>query len=156
MRAWCAREFADHGIAFMPVQANMGYTALQGTVRGLHYQAAPAVEAKLVRCTRGSVFDVVVDLRPRSPTFRRWFGAMLSAENGRMLFVPEHCAHGYQTLEASTEIMYHTSAFYAPDAVRGVRFDDPAFGVRWPIPVSAVSEQDRTWPLASDLQSIES
>jgi dTDP-4-dehydrorhamnose 3,5-epimerase len=113
----------------------------------LHYQVAPALEAKLVRCTRGAIFDVLVDLRPSSPTHRRWFGTELSAENGRMLYVPELCAHGYQTLEDETEMFYHTSAYYSPDAVRGARFDDPAFGIAWPLPVSVVSDQDQQWPL---------
>jgi dTDP-4-dehydrorhamnose 3,5-epimerase len=148
MRAWCAREFADHGINFVPVQANMGFSRHQGTVRGMHYQDATAPEAKLVRCTRGSIFDVVLDLRQSSPTYGKWYGAELSATNGRMLFVPEHCAHGYQTLEDSTEMHYMTSAFYTPSAVRGARFDDPAFGIRWPLAITVVSEQDRNWPLA--------
>lgn len=147
MRAWCEREFAAHGIAFRPLQANMGFSVHRGTVRGLHYQVAPALEAKLVRCTRGAIFDVLVDLRPSSPTHRRWFGTELSAENGRMLYVPELCAHGYQTLEDETEMFYHTSAYYSPDAVRGARFDDPAFGIAWPLPVSVVSDQDQQWPL---------
>jgi dTDP-4-dehydrorhamnose 3,5-epimerase len=146
-RAWCAGEFAEHGLAFIPVQANLGFSASKGTVRGLHYQEAPAVEAKLVRCTRGSIYDVVVDLRPGSPTFGNWFGAELSAENGRMLLVPELCGHGYQTLEENTEIYYMASAAYAPRSARGVRFDDPAFGIVWPLAMTAISEQDRTWPL---------
>lgn len=146
LRAWCAREFAEHGIDFRPVQANMGYSPRRGTVRGMHYQTVPATEAKLVRCTRGVVFDVVVDLRPGSPTRGRWYGTELSAENGCMLYVPEHCAHGYQTLSEESEIYYMTSAFYAPEAVRGVRFDDPAIGILWPLDATAVSEQDRGWP----------
>ena len=148
MRAWCAREFAEHGIDFLPVQANMGFSVRKGTVRGIHYQEAPALEAKLVRCTRGTIFDVVLDLRRNSRTYGRWCGAELSAQNGRMLYVPEHCAHGYQTLEDYTEIYYMASEFYAPDSVRGMRFDDPAFGIQWPLVATAVSEQDRNWPLA--------
>ena len=147
MRAWCAREFAEQGLNFVPVQANMGLSVRKGTVRGMHFQVAPALEAKLVRCTRGAIFDVVLDLRPDSPSYRKWFGAELSAENGRMLFLPELCAHGYQTLEERTEMHYMTSAFYNPNAVRGARFDDPAFGIQWPLAVAAVSEQDRSWPL---------
>ena len=146
-RAWCSREFVEHGIAFLPVQANMGFSLRKGTIRGMHLQVAPALEAKLVRCTRGSIFDVVVDLRPNSITYGKWYGAELSAVNGRMLYVPEQCAHGYQTLEESTEMFYMTSAFYAPSAARGVRFDEPAFGIKWPIPPTLVSEQDRSWPL---------
>jgi dTDP-4-dehydrorhamnose 3,5-epimerase len=147
MRAWCSREFAEHGLEFLPVQANMGFSRQQGTVRGLHFQVAPALEAKLVRCTRGSMFDVALDLRSESPSFGRWYGTVLSAENGRMLYVPEGCAHGYQTLEENTEMYYLTSAFYAPSAARGVRFDDPAFQIEWPLAATVVSEQDHNWPL---------
>jgi dTDP-4-dehydrorhamnose 3,5-epimerase len=147
MRAWCQREFAENAIDFTPVQANMGFNVRRGTIRGLHYQLPSAPEAKLVRCTRGSIFDVLVDLRPSSPTFRSWFGIDLSADNGRMIYIPEGCAHGCQSTEDGTEIHYMTSAFYSPTEVRGVRFDDPAFGIRWPLPPSAVSEQDRNWSL---------
>ncbi len=149
MRAWCRREFAEHGIDFVPVQANMGLSVQKGTVRGMHFQTDLAPEAKLVRCTRGTIFDVVLDLRPGSPSCGKWYGAELSAENGRMLYVPEGCAHGYQTLEDGTEMYYMTSAFYTPAAVAGARFDDPAFGIRWPLAATAVSEQDQNWPLAS-------
>jgi dTDP-4-dehydrorhamnose 3,5-epimerase len=147
MRAWCAREFAEHNVNFSPVQANMGFSVQRGTIRGMHYQEAPALEAKLVRCTRGAMFDVVLDLRPGSPTYGQWYGVELTPQNGRMLYVPEHCGHGYQTLEDNTEMFYMTSAFYTPGAARGVRFDDPAFGIAWPLPASVVSEQDRNWPL---------
>ena len=147
MRAWCAQEFAEHGLDFLPVQANMGFSINKGTVRGMHFQKAPALEAKLVRCTRGAIYDVVLDVRPESPTYGEWYGIELSAENGRMLYVPEHCAHGYQTLEEYTEIYYMTSGYYTPNLVRGVRFDDPVFSIQWPIPVTVVSEQDRNWPL---------
>jgi len=147
MRAWCSREFAEHGLDFKPVQANMGFSIRRGTVRGMHFQESPALEAKLVRCTRGSIFDVMLDLRQESPSYGQWYGVELSAENGRMLYVPEHCAHGYQTIEENTEIYYMTSAFYTPSSVRGVRFDDPEFGIQWPLVVTAVSEQDLKWPL---------
>ena len=147
MRAWCLKEFAEHGLDFVPVQANMGLSIRKGTVRGMHFQEAPALEAKLVRCTRGAIFDVALDLRPQSPTYGKWCGVELSAENGRMLYVPERCAHGYQTLEERTEIHYTASGFYTPSSVRGVRFDDPAFGIRWPLAATIVSEQDLTWPL---------
>jgi dTDP-4-dehydrorhamnose 3,5-epimerase len=146
-RAWCLREFADHGINFVPVQANMGFNLRKGTVRGMHFQVEPAVEAKLVRCTRGAMFDVALDLRTDSPTYGQWFGAELTMENGRMLYVPEHCAHGYQSLEDRTEMHYLTSQFYAPGTARGARFDDPTFGIQWPLDPSAVSVQDRNWPL---------
>ncbi len=150
MRAWCSREFAGRGICFVPVQANMGFSIRKGTVRGMHFQEVPALEAKLVRCTRGSMFDVVLDLRPGSPTYAKWYGAELSAENGRMLYLPEHCAHGYQTLADETEMYYMASQFYTPDAARGVRFDDPKFGIQWPLAVSVVSSQDRAWPLFAE------
>jgi dTDP-4-dehydrorhamnose 3,5-epimerase len=146
-RAWCLREFAEHGIDFVPVQENMGFSVRKGTLRGLHFQADPAREAKLVRCTRGSIFDVVVDLRPESRSYLKWYGIELSAENGRMLYVPELCAHGYQTLEDRTDVYYLTSQYYAPASARGVRFDDPVFDIEWPLAASAMSEQDRNWPL---------
>jgi dTDP-4-dehydrorhamnose 3,5-epimerase len=147
MRAWCARELIDNGICFVPVQANMGLSLKRGTVRGMHFQDAPALEAKLVRCTRGAIFDVVIDLRHGSASYGSWYGAELSAENGRMLYVPEGCAHGYQTLTDDTEMYYMTSQLYTPSAARGVRFDDPAFAVRWPLVPTIISEQDRNWPL---------
>jgi dTDP-4-dehydrorhamnose 3,5-epimerase len=147
MRAWCSREFAEQGIAFTPVQANMALSKLSGTVRGLHYQVAPSLEAKLVRCTRGAVFDLVLDLRAGSPTYRRWYGTRLSADNCSMLFVPEGCAHGCQSLVDDTEIFYMASAYYDGSATRGVRHDDPAFGIAWPLAVTAISDQDRHWPL---------
>jgi dTDP-4-dehydrorhamnose 3,5-epimerase len=149
MRAWCLKEFADQGIAFEPVQANLGFNTKRGTLRGMHFQAAPAGEAKLVRCTRGAVFDVVLDLRPESATYGAWQSVELTSDNARMLYLPEGCAHGYQTLEADTEMHYMMSAFYAPAAGRGVRFDDPAFGIVWPLAVTEISEQDRNWPLVS-------
>ncbi len=149
MRAWCIGEFAEHGIEFAPVQANLGFSTARGTVRGMHLQVAPASEAKLVRCTRGAMFDVVLDLRPQSTSYGRWHGVELSSENGRMLYLPPGCAHGYQTLEADTEMHYMTSAIYTPSAVRGVRFDDPAFGIDWPLAATEMSEQDRNWPLST-------
>jgi len=146
-RAWCMREFAEHGIDFVPVQANVGFSRKKGTVRGMHFQPAPTVEAKFIRCTRGALFDVVVDLRPESSSYGRWYGAELTPQNGRMLFVPERCAHGYQTLEDSTDLLYLTSQYYTPSAATGVRFDDPAFDISWPLEVTSISEQDRNWPL---------
>ncbi len=145
-RAWCSRDFAAHGIDFVPLQANSVFSRHRGTLRGLHYQVSPALEAKLVRCTRGSLFDVVVDLRPESPTFLQWYGTCLSAENGKMLYIPERCAHGCLTLEDDTDIYYLTSAFYAPDCARGAPYNDPALDIAWPTSVSIVSEQDRSWP----------
>jgi len=145
-RAWCRDEFTARGIDFTPLQANMGASVRAGTLRGLHYQVAPHLEAKLMRCTKGRVFDVLVDLRPGSTTYGRWHGVELSAENGRMLYIPPLCAHGYQTLEDAAEIYYLTSAVYAPDAARGLRYDDPTVGIKWPLPAQAVSAQDQRWP----------
>lgn len=149
VRAWCANEFAEQGIEFVPVQANLGFSKAAGTVRGMHFQVAPALEAKLVRCTRGAIFDVVLDLRPQSPSYGDWYGVELTAENSRMLYVPENCAHGYQTLEDCTEMYYMTSAFYNPSSARGVRFNDPQFGIQWPLVPTLVSDQDRNWPLVA-------
>jgi dTDP-4-dehydrorhamnose 3,5-epimerase len=153
-RAWCVREFEQQGLNFLPVQANMQFSFRKGTVRGMHLQVAPAPEAKLVRCTRGAVFDVALDLRPDSPSYGDWCSVELTAENGRMLYVPEQCAHGFQSIEEHSEVLYMTSAFYAPEAVRGIRFDDPAFGIRWPLPVTSISEQDRNWPLSQASSSM--
>jgi len=149
-RAWCLREFAEQGIEFVPVQANTGFSLLKGTLRGLHFQVKPALEAKLVRCTRGSLFDVLVDLRPQSPSYLKWYGVELRADDYKMLYVPEGCAHGYQTLEDRTDLYYMTSQYFTPSAVRGARFDDPAFGIKWPLVPTAISEQDRNWPLLSE------
>jgi len=154
-RAWCLREFAGNGINFVPVQANMGFSSSKGTVRGMHFQVEPAAEAKLIRCTRGAIYDVAVDLRSDSPTHGKWFGTELTVENAKMMYVPEGCAHGYQALEDGTEMYYLTSQFYTPDAVRGARFDDPTFGIQWPLVPSAVSPQDRNWPLWSSNRKIE-
>ena len=153
-RAWCLREFADAGIDFVPLQANIGSSIQKATLRGMHYQVPPAPEAKLVRCTRGSLFDVLVDLRPESPTYLRWYGVELTAENCRMLYVPEGCAHGYQTLEDNTDLYYMTSQFFAPAAARGVRFDDPAIGICWPLAPTSISEQDRNWPFIAEKGSL--
>jgi dTDP-4-dehydrorhamnose 3,5-epimerase len=152
-RAWCTREFEEHGISFAPVQANMGLSSRKGTIRGLHFQVDPAPEAKLVRCTRGAIFDVVVDLRPGYVTFGKSYGAELSADNGWMLYVPEYCGHGYQTLEDGTEMYYMTSQLYTPSASRGARFDDPLFNIRWPLAATLVSEQDRNWPLVQQQET---
>jgi len=147
MRAWCADEFAAAGIEFLPAQANMAWSRRKGTIRGMHYQTAPALEAKLVRCTRGAVFDVVVDMRTTSATYKHWFGVELTVEKGNMLFVPEGCAHGCLSLTDESEIYYMASCAFAPDYVQGVRFDDPEIGIEWPISVTVASEQDRNWPL---------
>ena len=145
-RAWCSVEFAQHSINFVPLQANIIHSRSAGTMRGLHYQIDPSPEAKLVRCTRGALFDVVADLRPGSSSYRQWFGIELSAANGRMLYLPAGCAHGCQSLQDDTEIYYMASALFAPKDSRGVRYDDAALGIHWPLPVTALSEQDANWP----------
>lgn len=145
-RAWCRKEFEAHGLNSDCVQVNVGYNRTGGTLRGMHFQIAPHAEAKLVRCTRGAVYDVIIDLRPDSPTYREWVGVELTADNHRMLYVPEGFAHGYQTLTADTEISYQTSQFYHAEAARGVRHNDPAFGILWPRKVELISEADRSWP----------
>jgi dTDP-4-dehydrorhamnose 3,5-epimerase len=145
-RGWCTEEFAQHGLAPAMLQLNIGFSHARGTLRGLHYQIAPHDEAKFVRCTRGAIFDVVVDLRRDSPTYRQWLGVELSAENTLMLYAPEGCAHGYLTLVDDTETYYLTSAAYAPAAARGVRYDDPAFDITWPLPVRVISDADANWP----------
>jgi dTDP-4-dehydrorhamnose 3,5-epimerase len=150
-RAWCADEFAERGLTTRVAQSNVSFNRRQGTVRGMHYQAAPHAEAKLVRCTRGAIFDVIVDLRADSPTYKRWAGVELSADNHRALYVPEGFAHGYQTLVPETETFYQVSEFYAPAAERGVRWNDPAFAIDWPDPGSAfLSEKDAAWPNFTD------
>jgi dTDP-4-dehydrorhamnose 3,5-epimerase len=146
-RIYCASEFEAHGLEPAVVQSNLSVNRLAGTLRGLHYQTAPAEETKLVRCVRGALFDVVVDLRPDSPTYRRWAGAELSADNRRALFVPRGCAHGFQTLLDDTEAIYDVSAAYAPEHEAGAHYADPAFGIEWPLPVSSISDKDRSWPL---------
>ncbi len=146
-RAWCAQEFTDHGLNPRLVQANLSFNDRTGTLRGMHFQREPAAEAKLIRCTRGSIFDAIVDLRPESPTFKDWVGVDLTAENRKALYVPEGFAHGYQTLEPDTETFYLVSEYYTPEAEGGVRWDDPAFGIAWPDPANALlSEKDANWP----------
>ena len=145
-RTWCRQEFSDHGLNAEVAQVNIGYSRRSGTLRGMHFQDQPHAEVKVVRCTRGLVYDVIIDLRPTSPTFKRWLAIELSAENHRVLYVPEGVAHGYQTLVDDTEICYQTSRPYTAAAARGVRYDDPAFGVEWALPVSVISKADETWP----------
>jgi dTDP-4-dehydrorhamnose 3,5-epimerase len=146
-RTFCRDEFAEHGLATEIVQANTAFNRRKGTLRGMHFQAAPHEEAKLVRCTRGAVYDVIVDLRRDSPTFTRWVSVELTVENDTMLYVPEGFAHGYQTLEDETETSYLMSQRYEPSAGRGVRWDDPAFGIEWPDESDrTMNERDRTWP----------
>ncbi|MEN7342624.1 MAG: dTDP-4-dehydrorhamnose 3,5-epimerase [Pseudomonadota bacterium] len=144
-RLWCEREMAEQGLVSDIKQSNVGFSPLKGTLRGLHYQTAPHQEVKIVRCTRGAVFDVVVDLRRESPTFKRWHGVELNPDNGTMLYVPEGCATGYLTLAPDSEIYYHASEFYAPENATGVRWDDPAFGIEWPETPVVMSENDTGW-----------
>lgn len=146
-RAWCSREFAEHGLNPSLVQANISFNRHKKTLRGMHYQQAPHAEAKLVRCTRGALYDVILDLRPDSPTLGRWLAFELSAESYRMLYIPEGCAHGFQTLEDDTEMFYQHSEFFAPQAATGVMWNDPAFGIEWPYPDDPIlSPKDNAWP----------
>jgi dTDP-4-dehydrorhamnose 3,5-epimerase len=145
-RIWCQREFEAQGLKVTWVQCNISFNRQKGTLRGMHYQAAPYEEAKLVRCTRGGLYDVIVDLRPRSSTFKQWVAVELTADNGRMLFVPEGFAHGFQTLADATEVFYQMSAFHAPDYARGVRWNDPTFDIAWPEDERIISDRDRNYP----------
>ena len=146
-RAFCAKEFAKAGLPLKIVQANLAGSVTKGTLRGMHYQVAPYEEAKLIRCIRGSIFDVVVDIRPASATYGSWFGAELNAENRLMMFVPNGCAHGYLTLANDSEVYYLVSEFYESSAERGIRWNDPTFNVQWPITEELIlSDKDRAWP----------
>jgi dTDP-4-dehydrorhamnose 3,5-epimerase len=144
-RTWDTREFAEHGLNGSLVQCSVSFNRWARTLRGLHYQAAPYEEAKLVRCTRGALFDVALDLRPSSRTYTRWVGVELSAENTLGLYIPEGCAHGFLSLTQDTEVLYQISQFYEPEAARGVRWNDPAFAIRWPLDVDVINERDRTY-----------
>lgn len=145
-RAFCAREFEQHGLCTRFVQSNVIANGPRGTLRGMHWQAPPVAEAKLFRITRGAIFDVIVDLRPESPTYAQWTSLELHAGDYTLLYVPERFGQGFQTLEDDTELTYQVSAFYTPEAGRGFRPDDPAFGIAWPLPVSVISDKDRSWP----------
>ena len=144
-RTWCRKEFEDQGLVARVVQANTSFNSRAGTLRGMHYQAAPYQETKLVRCTSGALYDVIVDLRPDSPTYKRWTAVELTAGNGRMLYVPADFAHGFITREDNTEVNYLVSEAYTPGAGRGLRWDDPALGIEWPCPVEVISDQDAGW-----------
>ena len=146
-RAWCQHEFEKHGLNAHFVQANVSSSKKKGTLRGLHYQISPYEEIKLMRCTKGAVYDVIIDLRPASSTYAQWIGVELTSENHKMLYVPENFAHGFQTLEDDTEVFYPVSQFYTPGSERGIRYDDPAFGIKWPETIDLVmSEKDKCWP----------
>jgi dTDP-4-dehydrorhamnose 3,5-epimerase len=153
-RSFCAKEFEQHGLEPAVVQCNLSFNRQQGTLRGMHCQKLPSQEAKLVRCIAGAILDVVVDLRPGSPTYLSHVAIELSAENRRALYMPAQCAHGFQTLIDNTEVMYQMGDYYAPDYACGYRFDDPAFGLKWPLPISEISEQDLAWPLLTGEASI--
>ncbi len=145
-RVWCRKEFENNGLSPEIAQCSISFNVQKGTLRGLHYQKRPYEEIKLVRCTRGSIYDVVIDLRPHSPTFRTWVSAVLTAENRTMLYIPVGCAHGFLTLDAQVEVFYQISEFYMSEFACGVRWNDPAFGIDWPAPISVISERDRTYP----------
>jgi len=145
-RTWCRDEFARQGIAVDMVQASVSHNHLRGTVRGLHFAWPPSSEAKLVRCERGQVMDVIVDLRPDSPAFLRHIAVTLDDEQGNALYIPPGVAHGFQTLADDCTVLYMMSDFYRPELADGVRYDDPAFGVAWPLPVSCIVERDRRYP----------
>ncbi|HTS07791.1 MAG TPA: dTDP-4-dehydrorhamnose 3,5-epimerase [Candidatus Eisenbacteria bacterium] len=145
-RSWCKKEFEAQGLNTRLAQCNVSFNARRGTLRGIHYQAAPYEESKLIRCTQGAIYDVLLDLRPESPTFKEWVAVVLTAEKRNMAYVPEGLAHGFLTLENKTEVFYQMSQFYDADSARGVRWDDPAFQIAWPERVEVISERDRTYP----------
>jgi len=145
-RSWCQSEFEQRGLNPRLVQCNVSFNRKRGTLRGMHYQVAPHAEAKLVRCTRGAIYDVAVDLRPDSPTYRQWVGVELTAENGRALYIAEGFAHGFQTLADDSEVFYQMSEFFHPEYARGVRWDDPAFKIAWPENERCLSARDLAYP----------
>ena len=145
-RTWDQREFEAHGLNPRLVQCSVSFNSNKGTLRGMHYQAEPYEEAKLVRCTMGAIYDVIIDLRPDSPTLKQWVGEELTADNYRMLYAPEGFAHGFLTLRDRTEVFYQMSQVHVPASARGVRWDDPAFGIDWPIPVEVISDRDKNYP----------
>jgi dTDP-4-dehydrorhamnose 3,5-epimerase len=145
-RTWCQKEFEERGLNPRLVQCSLSFNTKKGTLRGMHYQAEPYAEAKLVRCTQGSIYDAVIDLRAQSPTFRNWISVVLDAKKRNMVYIPEGCAHGFLTLEDGSEVFYQMSQFYDAGSARGVRWDDPAFRIAWPQKVTVISERDRTYP----------
>ena len=144
-RSWCRNEFEKHGLNPDLVQCNISFNKKKGTLRGMHYQTAPHEESKLVRCTRGSLFDVIIDLRENSGTYKKWFGIELSAENRRMIYIPDGFAHGFQTLEDNTEVFYQMTEFYYPECTGGVRWNDPLFAIKWPLPIKIISRKDSNY-----------
>jgi dTDP-4-dehydrorhamnose 3,5-epimerase len=152
-RAFCQNEFEEHGLKPVIAQANIGFNRKRGCVRGMHFQYPPAAETKTVRCTRGAVLDIIIDLRPESPTFLEHVEVELTADNHRAIYIPERFAHGYQTLADETETSYQVGEFYTPGVEGGLRYDDPALGLSWPLPVSVISEKDAGWALFSEVES---
>jgi dTDP-4-dehydrorhamnose 3,5-epimerase len=146
-RSFCSDEFKERGLNPRAVQCNVSFNRRRGTLRGMHFQVPPHEEAKLVRCTQGAIWDVIVDLRENSPTLRRWYGVELAAESRRALYVPEGFAHGFQTLTDDAEVLYMMSEFYHPESARGLRWDDPKLGIAWPLPDPVMSGRDRSYPL---------
>ena len=145
-RTWCQQEFEAQGLNYRLVQCSLSFNRRKGTLRGLHYQVAPHEESKLICCTKGAIYDVVLDLRPQSRTYKDWIAVVLRAEERNMIYVPEGCAHGFLTLEDKSEVNYQMSEFWNAESARGVRWDDPAFRIRWPERVEVISERDRTYP----------
>jgi len=151
-RTFCQHEFAEHGLKPVIAQANVAYNRHKGTLRGMHFQFPPAAETKLVRCTRGAILDIIVDLRPESPTYLEHVSVELNADTSRALYVPERFAHGYQVLEDGTETSYQVGEFYTPETEGGLRYDDPRLSLDWPLPVSEMSEKDRAWALLDEVE----
>ena len=145
-RSWCQQEFESQQLNPRLVQCNISFNSRRGTLRGMHYQASPYAEAKLVRCAQGSIYDVVIDIRPDSNTFKNWFAVVLTAEKRNMVYVPEGCAHGFLTLTDNAEVLYQMSEFYRPESACGVRWNDPAFQIAWPGSIDIISERDRNYP----------
>lgn len=153
-RTFCAKEFSAHGLKPTVAQCNLSFNHKKGTLRGMHYQIAPATETKLIRCIQGAIYDVLIDMRPESPTYLSSIGVELTAENRRALYVPEMVAHGYQALTDGAEVIYEVGEFYMPGYERGLRYDDPAFKIEWPLPVSEISDKDAAWPLFESVSRI--
>ena len=149
-RSWCEQEFRDRGLNPSLVQCNISFNTKKGTLRGMHYQTKPYEEAKLVRCTQGAIYDVIIDIRPESATFKKWFAVELSGNNHKMLYIPEGFAHGFQTLKDNTEVFYQMSEFYHPSGVRGIRWDDPEFQIKWRLENKIISERDLSYSFWQD------
>lgn len=151
-RSWCAKEFAEFGLNTNVVQRNTSFSKDKGTLRGMHYQKAPFEETKFIRCTKGAIYDVIIDLRPESPTFKQWIGVELTEDNYKMLYVPEKFAHGFITVRENTEVEYLVTQFYTPESEAGCRYNDPEYGIVWPGEVTVISDKDKVQPLFSDIQ----